>query len=115
MRYIKYFSFPLVLAVCACSGQPDTPAVKAPKAEDIISLHAHAVGCFSRDDFHEWVRHAVSGEKTKMQAMLDGLECMPLPTTEKYKVLQVDRGAMEIVNSTSDKTDGIWTFIESAV
>lgn len=108
----------VLIMLSGCSDSPGTTDEEKGRAkihaEDIISVIPNSFGCISEESFNKTVGYLVAKEKTKASSMFTELECFYLPTTEKFKVLHVGYGVIEIVNVKSDMSHGMWTYVESA-
>ena len=96
------------LSACGNDGAPTPPAAPELKPEQVVSFKPNTYACVSEDLFKDAVKWAVEGAKTKFQGMFDSLQCIPVPESEKYKVLQVDGDSFEFTQVSNQATDGMW-------
>ncbi len=99
----------LNLGGCGNDGSPSPPGALNLKPEQIVSFKPNTYACVSEDVFKSAVKWAVEGAKTKFQGMFDSLLCIAVPTSEKYKVLQVDGDNFEFTHIDNQATDGMWS------
>ncbi|CAE6839042.1 hypothetical protein [Paraburkholderia nemoris] len=99
----------LSLGGCGNDGSPSPPAARDLKPEQIVSFKPNTYACVSEDMFKNAVKWAVEGARTKFQGMFDSLQCIPVPASEKYKVLQVDGDNFELTHADNQATDGMWS------
>lgn len=104
-----------IAAFAALSPNHEQPAAAADpiKPEDIVSVLPGSPGCISEPLFNELVGHLVAKEKTKANAMFADMSCYWLPEKEKFRVLHIGGGSVEIVNAATTLPAGIWTYIEA--
>lgn len=91
-----------------------TDSVPNISPEEIVKMRPNSFACVSKDDLMEVVGHAIAHEVTKADAMFADFRCSPIPVTETYKVIHVESGIIEFVNTKSASAEGMWTIIESA-
>lgn len=97
----------------AKATQPPKPAQQAKieiKPEMIVKVApGHQVlACLTRDLLNEFVEHATKGEKTKAEALYNSGVCAALWENATYKVLSVDYGEAEVLNTQANGSDGVW-------
>lgn len=98
----------LGLGACGNDGAPPPTAAPDLKPEQVVSFKPNTYACVSEDLFKDAVKWAVEGAKTKFQSMFDSLQCIPVPESEKYKVLQVDGDNFEFTHVGNQASDGMW-------
>lgn len=80
------------------------------KPEMIVKVApGHQVlACLTHDLLNEFVEHATKGEKTKAEALYNSGVCTALWGNATYKVLSVDYGEAEVINTKANGSDGVW-------
>lgn len=89
------------------------------KAEMIVQFTKGGVACLERDHLQELTMYAMSGEKTKTNAMMidHGGDCVMLSPNRRFKILHaeynnpdLDIGIVEIVGEDKVSRHVAWAF-----
>ena len=86
-------------------------------AETIVTSKPGGFACLSHDSAIEMVYRLSNSEKTKVQGLLDSMQCFGLPAAYRYRVLHVERSSAiaEITNEKNTEPDGMWSPIDALV
>jgi hypothetical protein len=111
MKYLRAAYLVAMAGLCSCRNNdaPQQPEVAALTPEQVVSFKPDSFACVSEEAFSDATEWAIEKARTKFQGMFDALECLRMPVTEHYKVLQVKGNAFEFTQVDSRATDGMWS------
>lgn len=96
-----------------CSEPTQSVAtVETVKAEDIALTKNGSFMCLSQDWANQFFEHAIKGEETKLNQILDGGECSLVKDGMKVKVLAVRGSVSEVVRVDVEDAIPLWAATE---